>query len=161
MRRIYARIVALLLAVCICFCFCACSGKGDDLAPTDITQKLCDIDSEIAYVRIVPEQIPSFFNISVSAVKNYSVFIADNENLSNTVAVFELYDETDKSVVLDAINTYISSLSKTFELSNANEFKKLASRKVLELNDSIILIVSDNVTAMQTELEEMGAKALK
>ncbi|MBQ7045839.1 MAG: DUF4358 domain-containing protein [Clostridia bacterium] len=161
MRRIYATAVAFLLVFCIIFSLCACSGTNTEYSPDYITSKLCEIDKEVSYIKLVPEQIPSFFNISVSDLKNYSVFIADNENSSNTIAVFEINSKDDKTKVLEAINTYINGLSKTFELSNINEFKKLSSRVVLELGDCIVLVVSDNVPPMLDELDDMGAKALK
>ncbi len=161
MRRIYAALLSVLLAICMLVSLCACGGNNTEYSPKYITKKLCDIDSEVTYIELVPEQIPSFFNISVTSLKDYSIFIADNENSTNTLAVFEIKDKSDKSIVLDAINTYVTSLIKTFELSNSNEFKKLSARVVMELDDCIILIVSDNVSLMQAELDDIGAKALK
>lgn len=161
MRKFYAAILSALLAICMLFSLCACGSNNTEYSPEYITQKLCDIDSEVSYIKLVPEQIPSFFNISVTSLEDYSIVIVDNENSSNTIAVFQIKDKSDKAIVLEAINTYVTSLIKTFELSSSNEFKKLSSRVVMELDDSIILIVSDNVSLMQAELDSMGAKALK
>ena len=159
MRGLTVKIFSLVLVVLMVFSLCACSGSNTNLSPGEIASRLCKVDSNVSYVKLVPEQIPSFFNISVSSLEDYSVYIADDENSTNTIAVFKAADN--KASVLEAINSYVAGLSKTFELSNSSEYKKLNARIIMELDDSIVLVVSDNIENMQEEIDEMGGKALK
>lgn len=153
LKILLSAILSLLIFASVCGC-----GKND-ITPKDITSALLKseafTDSE-KYIALDEEQVESYFGFD-EELDDFSVFISSAEEDDTELGAFELDDPDDRNIVIDGINRYRSVIADAFLVMNSENSFSSQKLLLMELDDIIIYVISDNIDAAEQTLSGLGA----
>lgn len=155
MKKLFAGLLCVLLAVCITGC-----DKNIELAPEEIVDKLKQNVSLGELTEISGDKLSSYFSFSDKEVSRFSVIMGGSGETADIIAAFEYKDNAQRAKVIDGVTQYLTYASGSFKKTMENEHKKLQNRVLVELSDTIVLVVCSDYTGASQLLTDLGAKPL-
>lgn len=147
---VYVLVFVLLLS--------GCKTKSTP-TPAFLTEELISANNLTNLTPLSGDKLESYFGFKNSDIKRFSVMISTLNEACDTIAVFEATSKEKKALVVSGISGYAVSLSLSMK-SVENEYKKLSSRLIMELDNLIILIICADPAPIEQQLLNMGAKAV-
>lgn len=158
MKKLLTRLLCICTAVvCLSF-FSACDG-GEHQTSYSISQSILELCSEdIEMTALTAEQTATYYGIPTAHLHDFSVYISSADDRYDTVAVFTYSEKEERTILADAIADSLKTNETTVKAVNDAEYKKIQNRLIMELEDKLILVISDNNTEIEEMLENSGAK---
>lgn len=158
MKRLLTPLLCICMAV-VCLSFLGgCEGKNQHTAYS-ISKSVLELCSEeVEMTALTAEQTANYYGIPDAHLYDFSVHISSADDQYDTVAVFSYTDKEERTVLADAIAQTIKTNETTVKAVNDAEYQKLQNRIIMELEDKLILVISDNFSEIGEALEKMGAK---
>lgn len=158
MKQALKGISALLCLILVLTLVTGCKGNSAP-SPNEIANEIVKQNNLENLNTLSGEKLVSYFGFSASDINRFSVKISSEPDLSDTVAVFETKSEESKALVITGISTYTDKLSVSMK-SLETERNKISTRLLMELDNTVILVICGNTALTKESLTEMGAKAV-
>ncbi len=156
-KKLAALLLALILIIGV---FCSC-GEKNILTVDEISAQLTDICfKNFENYEVNKADIENRFNFDGNKLSDYSVRLSDSEEKFICVAVLKLKNNEDKKALTDAFSSVAKDTASSYGALNATEYAKIQKRLFYEYNDIIIFVVSDDYSASEEYLKEIGAKPI-
>ncbi len=150
--------MVLLIFTLLCGC-----GNKDDLSAKDVTGALLKspaFTDSAKYIQLDDKQVESYFGFD-QELDDFSVFISSAEEDDTELGAFELDDRDDRNTVIDGINRYCSVTAQAFLAMNKENASTSQKLLLMELDDMIIYVISNNTEAAEQTLSDLGATEIK
>ncbi len=159
--KVNALIRAVLLLLIFVFCLTSCKGQ-EKLAVEEISTSLADLcfSGQEVY-EISKADIENRFNFDGNLLEECSIKLSENEQNYLMVAVLQLKETTDKTVITDGINATVKAASTSFSVLGSSNLARIQQRLYYEYNDILIVVISDNYDGVKNYLDGIGAKAVE
>lgn len=140
--RIVSAVLALLCIVLLVSCKDEDSGVRS--GPVSIGEvKTAVFKSDFPeMVELGNSQLSNYYTLETEWVTEFSVYVADSENVCDEVAIFRLADADYTMNVVSAIENRVNSQISMLNNQNKAEFNKLSARVLLQKEDIIVLVIS-------------------
>ena len=157
MKRLLTRFLCICMAAVFLIILSACS-YGEKHTPYSISQKILELCSDnVEMTSLTAEQTAAHYGIPTANLHDFCVYICAADDQYDTVAVFSYSDKKERAVFTQAIADSLKTNETTVKAVNDSEYKKIQNRLIAELEDKLILVISDNVTEIEAMLKELGA----
>lgn len=149
-------LISLLLVLCL---LCSCS-KPVEQTPSELVDQIQSQNNFTELSSLSGDKLSSYFQFRDTDIKRFSALISVTGESADTVAAFELADQSQYDTVITGITQYLTNLASFFRSTMESEYKKIQNRVLVEMDQIILLVVCADYTAVETQLTELGAKTI-
>ncbi len=157
------RIVLSWLVVVSMFSLISCreSSDSEHISIADVKSAVFESDFD-EMVELGKNQLANYYSYEEEWFTEFSVYIADSESRCDEVAIFRLADNKYLKSAVASIEQRINSQSAATNAQNSSEFLKLSRRVLLQKDDVIVMVVSEQGEEIAKRLrEKFGFKDIK
>ena len=122
----------------------ACGEKTSNPSAKELSDSIITIFDTNSMSEITSDRISSYYDIDLTKVIDYSIYIEGSGGSADEVAVFKAKSSNDISSIKASINDRIARRQKDFENYNSEELVKIEDNLVLQKGDYILFVISDN-----------------
>ena len=151
------KVIVFFIAIVLSFIACGCVAKNN-YSTSQLSEEILKLASFSEMKALSGTSLPSYFVFSDGDVKRFNVMVSANSESSDTLACFEVIDEKQRSVAISGISQYLSNQSNSFKSTIEKEYNKVQNRLLMELENIIVLVVSNDTASIWDYLTELGAK---
>lgn len=143
-------LITLIFAVNVS-AFTACGSAADTTASVkEIADKIVEIYEPDTMSELTDERFSNYYDLDLSYVDSYSVYIEGSGGFADETAVFKAKDENGVEAVQKSISSRIEQRKKDFDGYNPDELQKIENCLLLKKGNYILFVVSDNNTEAET-----------
>lgn len=150
--------VCLLLAAVVFVCS-GCQAKEVPV-PAELTEQVITAVALSDLEPLSGTALPSYFEFQDTAVKRFSVWVSASATSADTVAAFETRSEAQYKAVVSGISGYLSKLSSSFKNTMDSEYQKIQNRVLVQMGDTVLLLICTDPTAVDPLLEDWDAQPI-
>ena len=150
--------LCFFLAVILVFSLFACS-KKETYTPYSLSQEILALcGEEIKWKSLDSDSAATYYGAGKQLLENFAAYISDDDARYDAVAIFAFENEQEKKAIADCFTENIKSNKATAGVVNAAESAKIEKGVIIEFQNMLILIVTENSGEVAKELLKMGAK---
>lgn len=157
MKIAFKKSAAVLLLFVLLLTAGGCGKKKESLSPASIVQQLQNNYRFSSMNSLSGDKLSSYFQFSNADVKRFDVRIDSTGNSADIIACFEYTSEENKHTIISGITEYLNNKSAIFKGTLQTEYEKLQTRVLMDLDNTITLVVCDRNEDVEKELTQMGA----
>ncbi len=144
---------------------CLCAGcKNESYEPAEFTSAVLEVlpqATEETSLSLEGAQIESYFGFNIELLSDFSVVISSLEESAFELGALTLENADDLNTVIDGINRRHSDIVQTLSYINNSSGTSAAGFLLMQSDNTIIYVLSPDVTAAEEVLSEMGATEIK
>ena len=153
------RLAVCLLLVGLIFVLAACQ-KAEIPTPTVLTEQVMEAASVTGLEPLSGVALSSYFEFQDTHVNRFSVWVSASAASADTVAAFETRDEAEYKTVVSGVSGYLAKLSSSFKNTMDSEYQKIQSRVLVQMGDTVLLLICADPTSVDPLLEAWNAKPI-
>lgn len=147
-------LIIVLISVVLYFLLFLQKGKfidKIDIAPKQITTQIIE-DMDLSDLTEVQEdQLIKHYNMPEGLIKDFSIYMSKSANKSFELACFELQDQQGYEKLQKVIAEHITTKAQGFKELSPMEYDQIQDYRVMKKGQYVLMIISDNPSAIQQE----------
>ena len=158
-HKVFIKTVSLLMSLILLFSICGCS-HTNTYDSAELSKQILKKTSFSELKELSGSSLSSYFAFKDGDVKRFSVRVSATGESADTVACFEVLDDTQRSAVISGISKYLTKLSTSFKATMENEYNNVQNRVLVEVEDIVILVICNDYATVRQYLTDLGAKEI-
>ena len=134
--------LAICLAVSMLTLYgCSSQSKSEPSADSIVLKIVDNIDSD-TMVQLSEERIANYYDLDISDLLDYSIYVDGSGGFSDEVAVLKAKDSEHLDILKECVEKRVESQKKAFDGYNAGEYKKLEDYLLTSKDNYVLFVVS-------------------
>lgn len=162
LERILRPFVLLLMLILLGTLATGCGGGSDDVACIDIVKGCSEIakegtfDTWVGYgEELYDDSVESMYGIQPDMIDDGAICYTGAGGVADEISVLHLKDQNDLSIVKTKLGERVEMRRNTFEGYEPKEVEKIDDSRIIVQGNFVILLITDDNDAMETEIRRI------
>lgn len=142
-------ILSIIITAIIVLCTACGNTASASASAGEMTAEILKDFSSDLMTEVSSERMPSYYNLDLELLEEYSVYIDGSGGFADELAIFKVKNEKDIETVKQSIQSRLEDRKKVFESYSPEEFDKLQNCVIKEQGAYILFSVSDDNSTVE------------